>query len=181
MAHMLQAQAANAGHPAPLLTDGAVVALYDAINGGSDQGAMMIDALKQMRGAGLAGVRIGGFAVVDWRNRLEVEAVVNLTGSLYVGVDLPIAVQQQTVWDVGQGASFEPGSWGGHAVIMLGYDRSHVTFITWGQVKIATVEWFRTYTSEAWAIFDDLWLRDDGLTPSGFDAAALRRDVAALA
>ncbi len=112
------------------------------------------------------------------------EAVVNLTGSLYVGVDLPLSAQRQTVWDVAPAgqhdSSYAPGSWGGHAMTMLGYDRLHVTFITWGAVKIATIEWFRTYVSEAWAMIDDLWLRDDGLTPSGFDAAALRRDIATI-
>lgn len=184
--HMLQAAAANTGRPAPAIGDADVVALYeragdyDPARPDTDRGAQMLDVLRLLRTDGLAGVQIGAFASVDPHDRGEIEAVVNLTGCAYVGVDLPRAAQTQTVWDVGQGPAFEPGSWGGHAMALLGYDQAHVIFVTWGAIKVATFEWFATYASEAWAMIDPLWLRADGLTPSGFDAAALRQDLAAL-
>jgi hypothetical protein len=69
-------------------------------------------------------VQIGAFAELDPHNRADLEVALNLTGSAYVGVDLPLAAQHQTVWDVGYGAEYESGSWGGHAMAMLGYDQA---------------------------------------------------------
>jgi hypothetical protein len=190
IAHILQAAAANTGRRAPAIAEADVVALYERAGGyeparpETDRGAQMIDVLRLMRGQGLAGVQIGAFAALDPQNRAELEAAVNLTGCVYVGVELSRSAQNQTVWDVAppgkHDASYAPGSWGGHAMAMLGYTQTHVLFITWGAIKVATVEWFATYASEAWAMIDPLWLRPDGLTPSGFDAAALQRDLAAI-
>lgn len=190
MAHMFTAQAANADRPAPEIPDVEVVTLYQCASGydpdrpGSDRGAQMVDVLRLMQRRGLAGIKIGAYAALTPQSRAEIEMAVNLTGCAYVGVDLPLAAQDQTVWDVASPGKYDdryrPGSWGGHAMALLGYDRSHVTFVSWGQVRIATVEWLMTYASEAWAIVDDLWLREDGLTPSGFDAERLRADLASI-
>ena len=188
--HMLQAAAANTGRPPPPITDADVVALYRQAGGydparpETDQGAQMIDVLRLMRDGGLAGRKIGAFAALDPASRVQVEAAVNLFGAAYVGVDLPIAAQTQTVWDVSPAgrydASYQPGSWGGHAMALLGYDRTHVTFVTWAAVKVATVEWFMTYCGEAWAVIDPLWIGDAGLAPSGFNAELLAADLAQI-
>ena len=47
-----------------------------------------------------------------------------LFGGAYIGVELPISAQRQEVWDVpaNPGPDDEPGSWGGHAVYLVGYD-----------------------------------------------------------
>jgi len=47
-----------------------------------------------------------------------------LFGGAYIGVELPISAQRQDVWDVpaNPGPDDEPGSWGGHAVYLVGYD-----------------------------------------------------------
>lgn len=189
-AHRLQAEAASAGHPPPTIADSDVLETYAAVSGWSssrpdlDRGAQMIDALRWMSTRGLAGYKIGAFVAVNPQSRVEMQSAINLCGSAYVGVDLPTSAQTQTVWDVAppgrHDATYENGSWGSHAVSLVGYDRLHVTLVTWGAVKIATVEWLMTYASEAWATLDDLWVRDDGLTPSGFDVASLRRDLEAI-
>ena len=48
-----------------------------------------------------------------------------LFGGAYLGVNLPIAAQKQDVWDVPEnpGLDDEPGSWGGHAVYLVGYEK----------------------------------------------------------
>jgi len=186
--HALQAQAAN-NHRPITISDTDVVRLYSRVTGydprwpETDQGAEMLDVLTEMRnGVGLAGQRIGAFASVDPLDRNHVEAAVNLLGWCYVGADLPLAAQDQTVWDVapthGYTAAYVPNSWGGHAMAMLGYDRTHVVLLTWGQVKIATREWFSTYVSEAWAAIGQLWLDDTSmLSPSGFALPDLMADL----
>jgi hypothetical protein len=32
-------------------------------------------------------------------------------------------------------------------------------FVTWGVVKVATVQWFAIYAAEAWVMIDPLWVR----------------------
>lgn len=189
-AHAFQAEAANAERSPPAVNASDVLAAYAAVSGWdpnrpeTDQGAQMLDVLRWMRTSGIAGYKIGAFAAVDPQNRLEMQAAIGLCGSAYVGVDLPLAAQEQTVWDVAppgaHDATYERGSWGGHAVSLVGYDRLHVTLITWGAVKIATVEWLMAYASEAYATVSDLWLRVDGVTPSGLDTTQLRRDLDAI-
>lgn len=189
IAHALQAAAANTHHSLAL-TDADVVELYSAAGGyepgrpETDQGAQMIDVLRLMRGRGMAGVTVGAYVAVDWTNRLEVEAAINLTGSLYVGLDLPTAWQTATTWDVApanaDGPTWDRNSWGGHAVAVLAYDRVGLTSITWGAPKFMTWEAVRKYGGEAWCFVDALWLRDDGLTPSGFNAELLAQDLAAI-
>ena len=186
---MFQAQAANNDRDF-VVTDDRVIDLYADVSGydrsrpETDQGAEMIDVLKEMRnGAGLAGQRIGAFAAVDPLNREHVDAAVNLCGWLFVGVDLPIATETQTVWDaapLGQEFDFRyrPNSRGPHAMAMLGYDALHVIFVTWGGVKVATRRWFHAYCSEAWAVVDSLWFDDTSmLTPSGFNLSQLMSDL----
>lgn len=187
--HMLQAHAANAGHRLTISDDDAL-ALYELVTGydpakpETDQGAMMIDVLKAVRAHGLRRHKIGAYVSVDPSRITELEAAVNLFGSAYVGVDLPIAAQHQTVWDVAppgrHSRDYEPGSWGGHAISMLGYDDSHAIFVTWGAIKIATISWVRTYATEAWVMVDKLWIDNHGMAPSGFNAAALAADLAQL-
>lgn len=190
IAHLFQAQSAASGRPIAI-RDSDVIGLYARAAGydptvpSSDAGAEMIDVLREMRnGTGMAGQRIGAYVQIDPQSRTNVEAALNMLGGIYVGVDLPISAQEQTVWDVapvgGYTPSYAPLSWGGHAMAMLGYDRTHVVFVTWGAVKVATREWFSTYCTEAWALIDSLWVDQTGLSPSGFNIELLLADLAAI-
>lgn len=54
----------------------------------------------------------------------EIATAIWLFGGAYIGVELPLTAQNQEVWDVPArpGPDDEPGSWGGHAVYVVGYD-----------------------------------------------------------
>jgi len=189
IAHLFQAQAANTERPLALV-DSDVIALYEQAGGydpsrpETDQGAQMLDVLRVLRADGMGDQFISAFVSVDPLVGWQVECGVNLFGGLYVGADLPLAAQDQQVWDVAlpqqHGPQWERNSWGGHAMALLGYDRSTVKLATWGGIKIATVEWFWTYVTEAWAVLDPLWI-EAGLAPNGFDLTALRSDLTAIA
>jgi hypothetical protein len=189
-AHVLQAEAANAGHQPVAVSDAEIIAAYAAVTGydqarpETDCGAQMLDVLRFLRSSGLVGQRIGAYAAVDPLSRNDVESAINVTGSLWVGLDLPVAWQTATTWDIapvhGDGPAYDRNTWGGHAAAVLAYDRVGLTLVTWGALKQVTWEGLRKYCSEAWATIDALWLRDDGLTPSGFDAGLLARDLALL-
>ena len=189
-AHILQAEASNAGHPAPAITDAEVLALYTAVTGydparpETDRGAQMIDVLRMLKKRGIAGRQIGAYVAVDPANRLEVEHAINICGSLYLGLSLPEAWQVNTMWDIAPPnaalAPWKAGSWGGHAVAVLAYDWAGLWLVTWGALKRITWEGLFAYGDEAWTTIDSLWLQDCGETPSGFNAVQLVQDLARI-
>jgi hypothetical protein len=135
---------------------------------------------------------------------LNVMDAIWLFGGAYIGVELPLTAQNQDVWDVAGTASdvaspkseapslqrrssdlgprtsddpSDPGSWGGHAVYLVAYDPKTLTCITWGQLKKMTWRWLSKYCSEAYGLISQDWLKASGVSPSGFDLAALENDL----
>jgi len=156
---------------------------YDPTKPETDIGCVLLDAMKHWRSAGVGGHAIEAFVSVDPRNKLEVEAAINLFGGVMFGVDLPLAGQHQTVWDVAppgkHSADWHPGSWGGHAMWCPFYSRTVVGMVTWGVLKMATWEWVMTYAEEAYAALAPDWFTGDR-APNGFNIEQLRADLAAL-
>jgi hypothetical protein len=161
-----------------------VLEAYDAISPWdrskpeeNDNGAYNLDALKWFKDQGL----IPAFAKLY--NRAHVETCINLFHAVYVGAELPLAAQKQQIWDVAPGGSVDPAyrprSWGGHAMMCVGYDQKGVWFATWGRRQFATWAWFHTYVDETYvAIHRHLVADRSKLTPAGYLADQI---VAALA
>ena len=183
-AHHIHAWTAANQH-AVLLMEPAVIAAYSAITGytparpDSDRGAVMLDVCRYWRTHGLAGHRIEAFAALNPRDRDDWRYGVHLFGGVYAGLSLPLSVQHQRVWATG--ASFEgayaKGSWGGHAVAVVGYDAAGLTCITWGAVQRMTWEFAQAYADEAFALITPDWVAANAKSPSGFDLATLRADL----
>jgi hypothetical protein len=156
-----------------------VLEAYDAISPwdrnnptANDVGAFNLDALKWFKDRGV----ITAFASVY--SRAHIETCINLFHGVYVGVELPLAAKTQQVWDVAPAGSkdpnFKPRSWGGHAMMAIGYDQGGVWFATWGHRQYATWAWFNTYVDEAYVALHK-WLVADGskLTPAGYLASQI--------
>ena len=77
----------------------------------------------------------------------------------------------------GSTAPTRPGSWGGHAVDVVGYDEAGLTVVTWGALKRMTWAFWGRYGDEAWCVLSPDFLAD-GRSPQGFDLEALQRDLA---
>ena len=73
-----------------------------------------------------------------------------------IGFQLPLAVKGKTVWDVGEGKDFKPGSWGGQLVYAKRFDRESVHVISWGQEIRVSNEFIDKYADEAWAVVHDI-------------------------
>jgi hypothetical protein len=112
----------------------------------------------------------------------EIRAAINLFGGVYIGLSLPVTAQSQDVWDLTSlsDPNAEPGSWGGHCVFVVGYDADGFTCITWGALKKMTNAFWVNYCDEAYALFGADWINTGGQAPSGFDAAQLTADLAAI-
>jgi hypothetical protein len=183
--HLIQAWTAN--HGAEVTPDDdAIVAAYSAITGytpsdpSTDQGGVELDVLNYWRSTGIAGQKIGAYASVDALSMDHVKAAINCFGGVYLGAALPLAAQNQTIWDVGGDGDQEPGSWGGHAMAAVGYTPAGVVLVTWGATKFATWVWWAKYVDESYALLDDAWVNGSTPAPSGFDLAALQADLAAV-
>lgn len=104
----------------------------------SDQGAAELDVLNYWRKSGIGAYQIDAYVALEPHSVEHVKDAIAIFGNCYIGLALPVTAQQQVVWTVppggpvGRGA---PGSWGGHAVIVVGYDQRTLTVVTWGRLK----------------------------------------------
>jgi hypothetical protein len=186
-AHAIQTWTANDSGKEITLSDDQVLAAYTAITGfkpgdpATDNGAVELDVLKYWRTTGFDGHKIAAFAALEPHNVEHVKVSIDLFGGCYIGLELPAVAQDQKVWSVpyygprGQGA---PGSWGGHAVYCVAYDKLGVVCVTWGQLKRMTWSFWTAYCEEAYAILAPDWFGEDFKAPSGFDLSQLQTDLA---
>ena len=181
--HMIEAWTGAATGTPVEVAEQAVLDAFDQVKivdpAAGEAGAIVLDVLKYWRKTGVGGHRIGAFARVSLTDRRLEEAAAWLFGGIYLGVQLPITAQRQDTWDwtgslTGDAA---PGSWGGHAVDVVGYDGDMLTFVTWGALKQMTWEFFARYCDEAYCILSQDFL-DGDRAPNGFDLDALRADLA---
>lgn len=184
--HMIMEWTANAGDPY-VPTDAEIVAAYSAITGytpsnpNSDQGAVETDVLKYWQSTGIAGHKIGAFVALQPGDQNHIKDAIALFTGCYIGVSLPLTAQGQTTWSVppggavGQGA---PGSWGGHAINIIGFNPRELVFISWGAVYRMTWEFWAIYCDEAYAIISPDLFNGKNAAPDGLDLAQLTIDLA---
>jgi hypothetical protein len=157
------------------------VTAYDPKDPDTDQGAYEIDALNFWRKKGVGGRRILAYAGLDFQQPLQVRQAAYVFGGAYIGLALPLTAQAQTggLWDVTGPAQGEaaPGSWGGHAVNVVAYDRDGLAVVTWGQIQWMTWGFWARYCDEAYCIISLDWLGKGGKSPPGFNLVGLVSDI----
>jgi hypothetical protein len=181
--HMIEAWTAAALGDAVEVDEQAVLAAFDAVKVVDpvtrEQGAVELDVLNLWRKTGIGGHRIGAFAQIVLDDHDLVRTGANLFGGLYIGLQLPLSAREQKVWDwTGRlDGPDAPGSWGGHAVDIVGYDDAGLTAVTWGALQRLTWEFWDRYCDECYCIVSTDFLSGAGTTPAGLDLAALERDL----
>jgi hypothetical protein len=180
--HMIEAWSAAASGHATEITEQAVLNAFDHVKQTDPQtgeeGAVELDVLKYWRKSGIGGHKIGAFARVSTVDLQLVRTGAYLFGGLYLGLALPVTAQKQAVWDwtgTLRGPA-RPGSWGGHAVDVVGYDDQALTIVTWGATKQMTWAFWERYVDEAYCLLSNDFLQG-GQAPNGFDLEALRADL----
>jgi hypothetical protein len=180
--HMIEAwTAAAAGRPVEI-SERAVVDAFEAVKvvdpATGEEGAIELDVLRFWRTAGIGEHRIGAFARVSVADHMLVRTAASLFGGVYIGLQLPLTAQEQSVWDWSGrlDGPASPGSWGGHAVDVVGYDDGGLTVVTWGTLQRLTWPFWDRYCDEAYALLSVDYLAE-GRSPQGFDLAALQRDL----
>ena len=150
----------------------------------TDNGAFALDVLKDFRTHGLGNHKIEMFMQAEKSNIEMVEAAIYLFGGVYCGFLLPKYVEDYKpgqVWKVEKKRGKDAkGSWGGHAVAGVSYDRAKRLFgiITWGKYQPVTYDFFLKYADECFVLLSpDDWTKD-GRTPSNLDLEAARQQLA---
>ena len=178
--HMIEVWTTQAGH-LDTPTEQQVLSAFDKVKlVGSDgeEGAVELDVLKYWRDTGVGGHTIAAFGALNRDDHTQVRTAANLFSGAYLGLALPASAQDQDVWDFrsysGDGA---PGSWGGHAVNVVGYDAQTLTFVTWGALKQMTWRFWDAYCDEAYALLTHDWFDGTRTAPNGFDLQTLEQDL----
>lgn len=174
-AHMIQNMKAQKSNLPSPISDSAVIELSRIM--GALNGYNILDRLKYWRKEGMWSNKLWAFTMIQPSNPVDIKVAIAEFGSADIGLNLPLAWQDDQIWDVGSGRSYQPGSWGGHSVPLVGYDEKGVWCVTWGELQKITWEGLFRYCDEAYAVIDPEWIALDGLTPSGFDLAKLHADL----
>lgn len=181
--HMIEAWTAAASGDAAEVSEHAVLAAFDHVKvvdpATGEEGAVELDVLKYWRKTGIGRHRIGAFASVSVHDHGMARAGAYLFGGLYLGIALPLTAQTQDVWDwTGSLAGdARPGSWGGHAVDVVGYDADALTVVTWGELKRMTWSFWDRYVDECYCLLSRDFVAGD-TAPNGFHLAELKADLA---
>lgn len=167
-----------------ILSDEAIVDAYSAITGynpqdpSTDQGAVEADVLDYWMNTGFDGHKLDNYAVVEARSRYQMQLAMYLFGDVYTGIALPLSAQDQQVWSSVHGPESDIGSWGGHAVPLLGYDQNTATCITWGAPLKMTWAFQRRYMDEAYAPLSADWVDElSKMAPNGLLWDDLKADL----
>lgn len=182
-AHMIEAWTAASRGRAVEVTESAVLAAFDRVKitdpQTGEEGAVELDVLRDWRAHGVGRHRIGAFARVSIHDRQLVRTAAWLFGGLYIGLQMPLSAQWQKTWDWNGSLTGpdRPGSWGGHAVDVAGYEGDTLTVVTWGRLQALTWSFWERYCDEAYCILSHDFLRGDR-APNGFDLDALKADLA---
>jgi hypothetical protein len=189
--HMIQQWTTYSGAPfvpsdAQIVQAYSAISGYDPATGANDNGVAMLDMLNYWRRAGIAGRKIRAFAALEPGNQIHVEETLFLFGNIACGLALPaFAGEEEDLWSIPPTVlpgEDEPGSWGGHMVPIVTYDRLGLTCVTWGGLMRMTWPFFRRYCDEAYAVLSDDWIDTARhLSASNFDLAALTADLPLVA
>lgn len=187
LAHMFQQRCALLGITCTI-TPNDVIDAYKAGTGydgtpGTDQGGSCISALVRTKNVGIGGYRARAFARVNMRDPVEVRAAIHIAGSIYVGGALPRRIASQgRDWKLPmhQEAQDAPGSLGGHAWLLTGYQRGNLFALPWVDEVSIDDAWEDLYIDEGWVVLDDLWATETRLAPNGLDLSRLYHDLTKL-
>lgn len=175
---------ASAGKRPVILPDGAILAAYSAYSGyqagnpATDQGATLEQANAYFKAHGVLGHKLLAYPFFAAQDHKLFAQVVNTFGCADVALMLPETAQQQIggVWDMVGDVNTpgsQPGSWGGHDVIVCGYDPIYLYCITWGAIQPMTYRFLDAYCPDSLALLSQDWLAKGGKSPGGLNLQQL--------
>ncbi len=189
--HLIQVYTANRGKEV-ILSDTTIKKIYRTIGKytaeelAASSGIACLDVLNYWRKVGFAGHKLEAFVELNPQNTYNVQHAINAFGGIYVGFALPKTAKEQTksdpilpwlrVWNA-LPKDARPSSWAYHCVPIVGYNQTGLIGISWGKKIKLDWSFFVRYADEAYVPISNDWIKKIGDAPSGFNLAALRRDL----
>lgn len=144
------------------INDLEVKAEYFKETGGADSGLVILDSLNEWRKQGWMAAhkmyQIQAYAQVSPFNHPLIKQTIVADVGLYIGINLPLSAREELnagkLWSRTTGRGTSPGSWGGHCVLVVGYDSKTLTCVTWGAYQKLSWSWFDKYCDESYAVID---------------------------
>ena len=186
--HVIQQWTAEAQKKQVIIPDPDILKLYEVVghynpdNPKTDRGAIEINVLNYWLANPFVGNKLSAFCALEPQNLQDIKDAVYIFGNCYIGLQMPLSAQGQTVWTLPPGGATgkgAPGSWGGHAVPIVAYDARGLTCITWGELIRMTWQFWNAYCDEAYGLLSPDWIAA-GKAPSGFDSQQLITDMGEL-
>jgi hypothetical protein len=159
---------------------------YDAVTGTGDDGT---DTAAAMAAWCSEGVPISeqdndivAWASIDPADWDHLRLGIAHTGPAQATLALPDAARDTETWNraPGSGTGGEPGGWGNHRVVLVGYDGATLICWTWGKRVLIHPEWWSRYRLAVDASLSWMWLDRLGTDPMRLDRPALADDMARL-
>jgi hypothetical protein len=144
------------------------------IGGPTDDGRMEPHVLSYWRRSGIPNEpdSIIGYAAVNPKNEDRVKFTIANFGCAYVALAMPLTAEAQQIWDyVENDPNNQPYSWGGHAVIIIGYDSEYLYVVTWGAVMKMTWAFWQHYGVASYALISPDFVAK--ATVAGVDTSGL--------
>lgn len=168
--HMKQTWSAQHG-PMVTISDAAILAAYNLVNGGRDAGADPRAVLDLARGkrnnSSIGGCRIARYARLD-NSIAEIEQTVWQFGGAYLCFVGPSDLQEMDGWKdpAGHGPA-DPAS--AHAINVIDFDHAAQMFevASWGRRIKMHFEYWSRYAAESWLLLSPDWWGGQALAPSG--------------
>jgi hypothetical protein len=118
-----------------------VLTLYKKLTGGPDTGLNELDVLNYICKNSFDGEKTPNYVTIkDHTNHLEVKQAISLVGGIYIGMN----VQENAETDFDAHKTWTPGKLTGddHCVVIVDYDDTTLTILTWGGLILGTWDWF---------------------------------------
>ena len=179
------------------IDDQAVLETYSAVTGydpsqtdvqgnnPTDQGTDPADFAEYRRTTGIVDAagnlhKVGAYLALDQGNVSQLRAAMYLFSAAGIGVQLPESAQDQfqagQVWTPVSGSPIE----GGHYINGAAIDNdANIGIVTWGAFRWMTAAFYRRYNDETLVYLSEEFLTS-GVSPEGFNLAALQADLAAI-
>jgi hypothetical protein len=154
-----------------------VIKLYMHLTGGVDSGLNELDVLNYWRQNAVDGDKILSFVSINPKNHTHVEQAIRLFGAVYLGFQ----VQQNCIQEFDAHQPWTPGPLtnDGHAVVAVGYNKTDINMLTWGNTQLGAWAWWDECVDEAYAILPAEAKASD--FEPGFNFAQLQADLGTVA
>lgn len=161
---------------------------YNPANGGEGPGGVEQNVLTYLHNYGApmlnhSNHHLAAFFEIDVKNTNHLKSAIYDCGVLYIGFNVPAYLTPDngkvpSVWDVNNYA--DNSIVGGHAVIIVGYNKTGLKVISWGQYYTMTWAFWNKFVDEAYALVDVEWINNKNKTPLGMTVDQLKAAMVSI-